>query len=74
LGSDGTRWRVVACVVPDTKGATLIPNVIERVMPRSTVYSDEAYAYDPKGIGLSAQARPSCGQDLRRRQRAREFA
>jgi|GraSoiStandDraft_59_1057299.scaffolds.fasta_scaffold262508_1 transposase-like protein len=45
--------RVVACVVPDTKGATLIPNVIERVMPRSTVYSDEAYAYDPlKGLGF----------------------
>ena len=45
--------RVVAVVVPDTKKATLLPHVIERVMPRSTVYSDEAYAYDPlKGLGF----------------------
>jgi transposase len=45
--------RVVAVVAPDTKKATLLPHVIERVMPRSTVYSDEAYAYDPlKGLGF----------------------
>jgi transposase len=45
--------RVVAVVVPDTKKTTLLPHVIERVMPRSTVYSDEAYAYDPlKGLGF----------------------
>src|SRR6202022_3717611 len=39
--------RVVARVVPDTTKRTLLPHVIERVMPRSTVYTDEAAAYDP---------------------------
>jgi transposase-like protein len=39
--------RVVARVVPDTKATTLMPHVIERVMPRSTVFTDEALSYDP---------------------------
>jgi transposase-like protein len=44
--------RVVARVVPDTTKATILPNVIERVMPRSTVYTDEATVYDPlTGMG-----------------------
>ena len=44
--------RVVARVVPDTKSATLMPHLIERVMPRSTVFTDEALAYDPlTGLG-----------------------
>ena len=44
--------RVVARVVPDTTKRTLLPHVIERVMPRSTVYTDEAAAYDPlTGMG-----------------------
>src|SRR5216684_3453489 len=44
--------RVVARVVLDTKKATLLPNVIERVLPRSTVYTDEAPIYDPRtGMG-----------------------
>ncbi len=39
--------RVVARVVPDTTKRTILPNLIERVMPESTVYTDEASAYDP---------------------------
>lgn len=37
--------RVVARVVADTKVTTLMPNVIERVLPASTVYTDEAPMY-----------------------------
>ncbi len=45
--------RVVARVVPDTTKRTLLPHVIERVMPRSMVYTDEAAAYDPlTGMGF----------------------
>jgi len=45
--------RVVARVVPDTTKRTLLPHVIERVMPRSTVYTDEATAYDAlTGMGF----------------------
>jgi transposase-like protein len=45
--------RVVARVVPDTTKRTILPNVIERVMPSSTVYTDEATAYDPlTGMGF----------------------
>lgn len=45
--------RVVARVVPDTTKRTILPNMIERVMPASTVYSDEATAYDPlTGMGF----------------------
>ncbi len=38
--------RVIARVVPDTTKRTLLPHVIERIMPRSTVYTDEATVYD----------------------------
>jgi len=45
--------RVVARVVPDTKQATLLPHVIERVLPRSTVFTDEATMYNPlTGMGF----------------------
>ena len=45
--------RVVARVVPDTTKRTILPNVIERVLPRSTVYTDEATMYDPlTGMGF----------------------
>jgi transposase len=45
--------RVVARVVPDTTKRTILPNVIERVLPRSTVYTDEAQIYDPlTGMGF----------------------
>jgi transposase-like protein len=37
----------VAKVVPNTQTATLLPHVIERTMPRSTVFTDEYVAYNP---------------------------
>lgn len=39
--------RVIARIVPDTKAATLMPHVIDHVMPRSTVFTHEALSYDP---------------------------
>lgn len=45
--------RVVARVVPDTTKRTILPNVIQRIMPESTVYTDEATVYDPlTGMGF----------------------
>lgn len=38
--------RVVAMPVRSVKGATLLPHVIERVLPASTVYTDELASYD----------------------------
>jgi transposase-like protein len=43
----GKAGKVIATVVPDTKSATLIPHVMRKVMPRSTVYTDEYVAYNP---------------------------
>ena len=46
------KGRVVATVVPDNRGTTLMPRMIERTMPRSTVFTDEHGAYEPlKGLG-----------------------
>jgi transposase-like protein len=39
--------RVIARVVSDTTKRTILPNVIERVLPRTTVFTDEAIIYDP---------------------------
>jgi transposase-like protein len=45
--------RVVARVVSDTTKRTILPNLIERVLPESTVYTDEATVYDPlTGMGF----------------------
>lgn len=41
------QGRIVAKVVPNTQAATLMPHVIERTMPRSTVFTDEYVAYNP---------------------------
>ena len=38
--------RVVACTVPNVKGKTLLPKVLERVLPASTVYTDEFPVYN----------------------------
>ena len=38
--------RVVARVVPDAKAATILPIVAERVLPSSTVFTDEYRTYD----------------------------
>ncbi len=37
--------RVVAVTVPNVKKATLMPHVIERVIPASTIYTDELKSY-----------------------------
>ena len=41
LGMVQRRGRVVALPVRSVKGATLLPHVIERVLPASTIYTDE---------------------------------
>jgi transposase len=41
------QGRVVAKVVPSTGSASLMPHVIERTMPKSTVFTDEWVAYNP---------------------------
>jgi transposase len=38
--------RVIACVTPDVKAATIFPIIEERILPSSTVYSDEYSVYD----------------------------
>ena len=38
--------RVIAMTVPNVRKATLMAHVEERIMPASTIYSDEAKAYD----------------------------
>lgn len=40
------RGRVVAVPVRSVQGATLLPHVIERVLPAATVYTDEMRSYD----------------------------
>jgi transposase-like protein len=46
------KGRVVAKVVPNTQSATLLPHVIERTMPESTVFTDEYAVYNPlEGLG-----------------------
>lgn len=41
------KGRVVAKVVPSTASASLMPHVIERTMPKSTVFTDEWAGYNP---------------------------
>jgi transposase len=38
--------RVIACVTPDAKAATLFPIIEEKILPNSIVYSDEYSTYD----------------------------
>jgi transposase-like protein len=40
------KGRVTARLVPNTQGKTLAPIIKARVLPRATVYSDEAPVYD----------------------------
>lgn len=46
LGMVQRRGRVMAVPVRSVKGATLLPHIIERVLPASTIYSDELKSYD----------------------------
>ncbi|GAJ12366.1 unnamed protein product, partial [marine sediment metagenome] len=45
------KGTVVAVTVPNVKKATLMPHVVERVIPASTIYTDELKSYN----GLSRQ-------------------
>jgi transposase-like protein len=38
--------RVVATTVPNVRSHTLMPRIIERVVPASLIYTDELYSYD----------------------------
>lgn len=40
---------VIARVVPDVKTKTLLPHIVERIMPSSTVYTDELRSYNAVG-------------------------
>jgi transposase-like protein len=48
-GSNGKHSKVVAKVVSDTKADTLIPQAKVKVLPASTVYTDEHKSYDDFG-------------------------
>jgi transposase-like protein len=48
LGMVERQGRVVAVTVPNVKKATLFPHVTERILPRSTIYTDELPTY--KGL------------------------
>ena len=53
-GTDGQHGRVVAVVVPDTKADTLIPQAKMKVLPASTVYTDEHASYnDLEALGYN---------------------
>ncbi len=45
----GGKGRVMAFVTPDVKAATLFPIIAERVLPQSTVFTDEYSVYDQLG-------------------------
>jgi transposase-like protein len=63
--------RVMAVTVPNVRKATLMPHVERRVLPASTIYTDELKSYN----GLEAQGIPPgepLGTGLRERRRARE--
>ena len=40
------RGRVIAKALPDRTGSSLLPMIREHVVPKSTIYTDEAYTYD----------------------------
>jgi len=41
------KGRVVAVTVPNVQRATVMPHIIERVLPKSTIYTDEFSVYAP---------------------------
>src|SRR5271170_7725782 len=46
----GGKGRVFACVTPDAKAATIFPIITERVLPESTVYTDDYPIYDKLSV------------------------
>ena len=49
LGMVERKGRVVATTIPNAKASTLLPRIQERVLPESTVYTDEWKAYNRLG-------------------------
>jgi transposase-like protein len=57
LGMAQRGGKIIATVVPDTRQSTLIPHVMEKVMPSSTVFTDEYGGYNRlQGAGFSTSA------------------
>ena len=53
-GKDGKHGKVVAKIVPNNKAVTLIPQAKMKVLPASTVYTDELKSYsDLGGLGYT---------------------
>jgi transposase len=53
-GTDGKHGKVVAKIVPNNKATTLIPQAKMKVLPASTVYTDELASYgDLEGLGYT---------------------
>jgi transposase-like protein len=46
VGMVERKGRVVALVAPDVKSSTLLGMVHERILPASTIYTDELHGYD----------------------------
>jgi transposase len=55
VGIAERKGRVIALATPDVKGSTLLGIVKERILPKSTIFTDELNAYDGikhmKGMG-----------------------
>jgi transposase-like protein len=47
FGAVERKGKVVAVTVPNVDRVTLLPHVINHVIPASTVFTDEMHAYDP---------------------------
>jgi transposase len=49
FGMAERKGRVVAVTVPNVKRATVMPYITQRVLPASTIYTDEYHTYDVLG-------------------------
>lgn len=47
LGMVQRKGKVVAVTVPNVQRATVMPQIVERILPKSTVYTDEYAVYNP---------------------------
>lgn len=54
---------VVARIVPNAKGETLLPHIVEKIMPKSTIYSDEWVGYN--GVGNQGYRHRRCHHSTR---------
>ena len=55
------KGKVITKVVPDVSRETLLPNIREKVLPSSLVYSDEHASYDPLKSMLQVGSCPPTG-------------